>query len=211
MDAVIATVVKIEGKVSAIDQAGQKRELIAGDLLYVNEVVKTTAHSGLTLLVDEANSLHLESLQSLRLSADISTEYMSDKIDAVLNANLPAGLVEKLFSVFPLGASSILTDIEPVYDIERIALTEHDACQMTLVLDTILQASNNSDSLDQYFRFDQLDANTLLYFSHSGNFSDAASIELNADKILSINATGYTSSAELLSFLMDNYLIVDQV
>ena len=76
MDAVIATVVKIEGKVSAIDQAGQKRELIAGDLLYVNEVVKTTAHSGLTLLVDETNSLHLESLQSLRLSADISTEYM---------------------------------------------------------------------------------------------------------------------------------------
>ena len=39
MDAVIATVVKIEGKVSAIDQAGQKRELIAGDLLYVDEVV----------------------------------------------------------------------------------------------------------------------------------------------------------------------------
>ncbi|NQZ31888.1 MAG: type I secretion C-terminal target domain-containing protein [Oceanospirillaceae bacterium] len=211
MEAAIATVIEINGSVSAIGTSGHKRGLSLGDSLSLDEVVKTGADSLIQLEIGDGNSLRLESLQSIKLSADVSADYMSDQVDAVLNADLPVGLVEQLFSVYPLGVSSILTDIEPVYDIERIKLTEYQEVESSLNLSDILQNSSNNNSLDQYLRFDQLATNTVIYFSNDGSFSNAASVELNADKVLTINSVGYNNSAELLSFLIDNYLIVDQV
>lgn len=209
METAIATVIELKGAVSAIGISGHKRALAIGDTLSLDEVVKTSVDSRVRLQVGDDSSLGLESLQSLKLSADVSADYMSDKVDAVLNVDLPVGLVEQLFSVYPLGVSSILTDIEPVYDIDRIKLTEHQLLATSLTLSDVLQNSSNNNSLDQYLRFDQLATNTVIYFSHDGNFSNSANIEVNADKVMSINSVGYNSSAELLSFLIENYLIVD--
>jgi len=210
MKATIATVVKIEGNVSVVDSLGQKRELVLGECLYLDEVIKTAQLSSVQLQVGHSQSLELEALQSLKLSSDISPEHMSEQSDAVLNADLPMGLIEQLFSVYPLAESSILTQIEPVYDIERLKLNDYKVAEVSFQLSDILQNAHASECLDQYLRFDQNIENTVVYFSQIGSFSEPSSIEFNADKVLSINSVGYHNSAELLSFLLDNNLILDQ-
>ncbi len=206
----IAIVEKMEGAVSAINNLGIKRDLVVGDALYLDEVVRTAANGAVDLQVSGGTALKLESLQSIKLTADTSPEQMLDQSDAVLNSDLPLGLVEKLFSVYPLGVSSILAEIEPVYDIERIKLTEHRAEDITLALSEVLLNTTSSESLDQYIRFDQDSHQTVIYISNSGDFVGDANTEQNVDKVLTINSVGYNSSAELISFLIDNYLIIDQ-
>ncbi len=206
----IAIVEKMEGSVSAINNLGIKRDLVVGDTLYLDEVVRTAANGAVDLQVSGGSALKLESLQSIKLTADTSPEQMFDQSDAILNSDLPLGLVEKLFSVYPLGVSSILAEIEPVYDIDRIKLTEHRAEDITLALSEVLLNTASSKSLDQYIRFDQDSHQTVIYISNGGDFVGDANTEQNVDKVLTINSIGYNSSAELISFLIDNYLIIDQ-
>jgi len=210
MKVAIATVVNLEGAVSAVDTLGQKRELSMGDSLFLDDVVKTGQQSAVQLQVNNSSALKLESLQSLKLSSDISPEHMSEQSDAVLNVNLPEGLVEQLFSIYPLGGSSILTEIEPVYDIERLQFNENDISDVALELGDILQSAQTSTCLEQYLRFDQVSDSTVIYFSQNGGFVDSSNIESHADKVLSISSVGYSSSAELLSFLLESYLVEDQ-
>jgi hypothetical protein len=210
----IATIEYIKGSVSAIDIYGGKRLLSNGDSLYLDEVVKTEQDGSALISIEGSQSLMLESLQSIKLTADISPENMLDQSDAVLNSELPLGLVERLFSIYPLGESSILRDIEPVYDIERFKLIEHKVAvtgSANVSLNNLLHRPNDSESLDHFLRFDQGDVNTVVYFSNSGNFTDDSSTEDNADRIITINSIGYSSSVELLSFLIDSYLPIDQV
>ncbi|EPJ46905.1 MAG: hypothetical protein OFPII_17040 [Osedax symbiont Rs1] len=210
MSEFIAIVDNMEGSVSAINDLGIKRDLVVGDALYLDEVVRTASNGSVDLQVSGGAVIKLESLQSIKLTADTSPEQMLDQSDAVLNSDLPLDLVEKLFSVYPLGVSSILAEIEPVYDIERIKLTEHRAEGITLVLSEVLLNTTSSESLDQYIRFDQDSHQTVIYISNSGDFVGDATTEQNVDKVLTINSVGYNSSAELISFLIDNYLIIDQ-
>jgi len=210
MKAVIATVVNLEGTVSAVDTRGQKRELSVGESLFLDDVVKTGQQSAVQLQVNNTSALKLESLQSMKLSSDISPEHMSEQSDAVLNVNLPEGIVEQLFSIYPLDQSSILTEIEPVYDIERLHFSETEISNVALELGDILQSAQTSECLEQYLRFDQESDSTVIYFSQNGDFIDSSNIESHADKVLSISSVGYSSSAELLSFLLESYLVDDQ-
>jgi len=210
MKAAIATVESLEGTVSAVDIFGQKRELSVGDSLFLEDVVKTGQQSAVQLQVNNSSALKLESLQSLKLSSDVSPEHMSEQSDAVLTINLPEGLVEQLFSVYPLAESSILTGIEPVYDIERLLFSETQISDVALELGDILQSTRTSACLEQYLRFDQDSDSTVIYFSQNGDFFDSSNIESHADKVLSISSVGYSSSAELLSFLLESYLVEDQ-
>ena len=210
----IATIENVKGPVSAVEVSGAKRLLSSGDALYMDEIVRTAKSASAAILIQGSEPLILESLQNVRLTADVSPQRMPDKSDAVLAHELSLDLVEHLFSAYPLAESSILTEIEPVYDIERFKSTQQTvevAANGSSGMETLLPSANTNDSLGHYLRFDELEQSTVIYFSHSGNFTALSAVEDHADRVITINSIGYNNSAELLGFLIDSYLSIDQL
>lgn len=207
----IATVSELSGKVTAIDEAGVKRLLAIGDQLFINEVVRTAYDSTIELFITDGAPVKIEALQSIKLTEELSFQELSDSTDSVLTASLSTEVITQLFSAYPFGTSSILSDIEPVYELKDFQPDSWDNSKETaLILDDILQPAQESSSLERFLQFDQTGEVTTVYFSIQGSFTDSNSAQLHADKMITINSVGYNDSAELLSYLIQNYQLIEQ-
>ncbi len=209
----IATVDSLSGKVNAIDESGGKRSLSVGDQVYVDEVIRTALSSYVEISVaDGDSSVKIEELQSIRLTEEIFPSPLSDSSESVLNAGLSSEVINQLFSAYPFDEPSLLSDIEPVYEITDFRVQDGDVNSniKALLLDDILLPSNDKNSLERFLQFDNTGDNTTVYFSIKGLFTDADSAQLQADKVITINSVGYSDSAELLSYLIENYQLIEQ-
>ncbi len=207
----VAKVGDLSGNVSAIDGAGGKRQLSIGDQVHMDEVVRTALNSYVEISIDEGSSVKIEALQSIRLTEEIFPSQFSNADDSVINAGLPAEVVNQLFSAYPFEEPSILSDIEPVFDLSALSkLDMFSANPDVLVFDDFLLPSIEKNSLERFLQFDQTAESTKIYFSIQGVFTDSNSAQMQADKVITINSVGYRDSAELLSYLIENYQLVEQ-
>jgi hypothetical protein len=207
----IATVASLSGKVSAIDGTGAKRLLSIGDQVHTDEVVRTAINSYVEISIADGSSVKIEALQSIRLTEDIFPSQTSNSADSVLNVGLSTEIINQLFSAYPFEEPSILSDIEPVYEIKdfkQLGIAKNHTTK--LMFDDILLSSNERNSLERFLQFDEAGENTTVYFSIQGEFTDPSTAQLQADKALIINSVGYSDSAELLSYLIENYQLIVQ-
>lgn len=203
----IANIKSLVGMVSALDTMGNKRQLMVGDELYLDEVVSTNLDSSVIVQIPNGVLLTLEALQSIKLSADITPNLDFDLTGSVWRAELSNTLINSLLKISTPILSSILSDIEPVYDLPSFSTTRVSASASELIHleEVVEQPLQRVDYLDRFLRFNQVEGGVIVYFSQHGDFTNSESLPLLADKTITLDAIGYTDSAELLSYLIESY------